>query len=318
MASARARILNAAFRTYLRPRLEGDRDIEQVRGYLDRLAPLAGKPPRGTEIETVDLGSCGAERISAPGSDPHRCLLYFPGGAFVLRSPSIHRAFVARLSREADTPALLTFYRLAPEDPFPAGLDDCLAAYEYLLASGIDASSIVFGGDSAGGCLALATMIALRDAGKPLPAGALLLSPVTDLRNHRNGSRTSNQRSDSMLSMDASEELHRHYVGGSDEALSDPLVSPLLGDLTGLPPLLFHASEDEMLLDDSLLAAERARTAGVACEVAVFPGMPHAWHVIPHLPESKQALVSLGEFVRRSLAGARVHEREEEECITQT
>jgi acetyl esterase/lipase len=235
-----------------------------------------------------------------------------------MRSESIHRAFVARLSEEADTPAVLTFYRLAPEHPFPAALDDCVAAYQHLLASGTEAEDVVFGGDSAGGCLVLATLIALRDGGEPLPAGAFMLSPITDLRNHRDGSRTFNRHSDSMLTMDSAETLHAHYVGQSEAALSNPLVSPMLGDLGGLPPLLFHASSSEILLDDSVVAARRAREAGVDCELEIFKGVPHVWHAIPLMPESKRALNGLGEFIRRATSGARARKREEQPCTTPT
>jgi monoterpene epsilon-lactone hydrolase len=125
-----------------------------------------------------------------------------------------------------------------------------------------------------------------------------------------------NAGSDSMLTMDATEDLHDWYVGGATEMLSNPFVSPVLGDLSGLPPLLFQVSSAEILLDDSLIAAERARAAGVECEVEVFDGVPHVWHAIPHLPESKRALAGIGEFVRNAMAGARARQREEQVCTT--
>ncbi len=311
-------MVNAAYRAFLKPVLRRDPDIDRIRGHLDRLAPFAGRPPAGTNIEAVDLGAFEAERILAAGANPRRFLLYIPGGAFVLRSRSIHRGLAARLGQEAGVASLLAFYRLASEHPFPAALDDCLTAYGQLRALGVPETNIVFAGDSSGGCLALAAMMALRDQGKPLPAGAVLLSPVTDLRDHRLGSRTDNAGSDSMLTMDATEDLHGWYVSGATEMLSNPLVSPVLGDLSGPPPLLFQVSNAEILLDDSLIAAERARSAGVECKVEVVEGVPHVWHAIPHLPESKWAFAGIGEFVRDAMAGARARQREEQVCTTPT
>lgn len=316
MASARAKLVNAAYRAYLKPVLRRGPDVERARGYLNRLAPFTGRPPAGTDIRVVGLGSFEAERIVAPGADPSRVILYIPGGGFVIRSPAIHRALAARISREAGVSALLVFYRLAPEHPYPAALEDCLTAYRHLLDSGYWPSDVIISGDSAGGCLALATMLALRDRAEPLPAGAVMLSPITDLRAHRSGSRTTNAGTDAMLSMDATEDLHDHYVGGSVELLSDPLVSPGLGDLEGLPPLLFQASDSEILLDDSVRTAERARAAGVECEVEVFSGVPHVWHAVPHLPESKRALASIAGFIRRTFAAARPNQRKAPPCTT--
>lgn len=309
-------MINAGYRTYLRPALRRTDDIDRLRGYLERFAPLTGRPPAGTDLEEFDLGRFTVERIFAPGADRRRFVLYFPGGGFVLRSPSIHRALIARIGHEAGLGTLLTFYRLAPEHPYPAALEDCLAAYDHLRAGGVAESDIVFGGDSAGGCLVLAALQVLRDRGERLPAGGFMLSPVTDLRGHRRGSRQTNARSDSMLTMDAAEVLHRYYVSGSVAKLSDPLVSPALGDLSGLPPLHFQVSRAEILLDDTLRVAERARAAGVECEVEVFDGMPHVWQVVPHLPESKRALNGLSEFIGKAIAAGRGRRREEQPCTT--
>jgi acetyl esterase/lipase len=159
-------------------------------------------------------------------------------------------------------------------------------------------TSIVIGGDSAGGGLTLAALIALRDRGVPLPAGAFTISAVTDLRNHTNGSRTTNRDLDPLLSIDGSERWHLYYVAGDECALRNPLVSPVLGDFTGLPPLLLQASTTEVLLDDSRLVADAARAAGVRCELELFDGVAHVWQMIPLLPESRRAVRSIGDFVR--------------------
>lgn len=306
MASARARVANTAYRYTLRPVLRREQDVERLRRHLDRFAPLAGRPPSGTRIERLDCGSFTAERISVRDADPPRCILYFPGGGFVARSPPIHRSLLARACHEAHADGMLVFYRLAPEHPFPAAVEDCIESYHRLLADGVPASAIVFGGDSAGGCLVLSVLMALRDEGAPLPAAGFLLSPVTDLRDHRQGSRSANQHADVLLTMDRTLDLHGLYVGGDEQLLTSPKVSPVFGDFTGLPPLLFHVSAAEILLDDSLRAAERARAAGVACEVEVFEEMPHVWHLIRFLPEADRALRRIGAFARRHTRTARL------------
>jgi epsilon-lactone hydrolase len=295
--SVRARAANLAFRCSVKPIFERGASVASLRRLGRGFDRLFGAPPRGTRIARVNLGKFTAERVSTPRSRPGRIILYLPGGAFVLRSPAMHRALAARICREARADALLTFYRLAPEHPFPAGLEDCVAAYQHLLEDGWSPSGIAIGGDSAGGCLTLATLMAVRDRGAPMPAAAFTLSAVTDLRGHRNGSRTTNQRLDPALSMDGSERWH-HYCGDGCSP-DNPLVSPVLGDFTSLPPLLMQASTIEILLDDTRLAAERAREAGVHCRTELFEGLPHVWHAIPQLPESQRALRSVGAFIRQ-------------------
>jgi acetyl esterase/lipase len=300
VASLQAKALNVVFRHWFKPSFQRGHTVESLRRLSQRLEWFAGRPPRGTQTKPVDLGSCEGEWISNPRSGPRPTILYLPGGGFVLRTPKVHRALVGRVCREAQADALLTFYRLAPEDPFPAGLDDCVAAYERLLEDGIAPESIVIGGDSAGGCLVLATLMALRDSGIPLPAGGFTMSAVTDLRIHVEGTRTTNDGVDPMLSFNQSAEWHRLYVSHQEERLSDPGVSPMLGDFAGLPPLLMQASTIEVLLDDTRLVAEHAKDAGVECCVQLFPGLSHVWQIVPQLPESRQALRNIGAFVRET------------------
>jgi monoterpene epsilon-lactone hydrolase len=297
MPSVRARAANLALRKFVKPTFERGASVASLRRLGRGFDRLFGTTPHDTRIAQVDLGRFTAERISTPSSHPGRIILYLPGGAFVLRSPAMHRALVARICREAWADALLTFYRLAPEHPYPAGLEDCVAAYQHLIADGWSPSEIVIGGDSAGGCLTLATLMAVRDRGGPMPAAAFTLSALTDLRPHRNGSRTTNQSLDPALSMDGSDRWN-HYCGNGCSP-DDPLVSPVLGDFTALPPLLMQASTIEILLDDTRVAAERAREAGVNCRTELFDGVPHAWQTIPQLPESQRALRSIGAFIRQ-------------------
>ena len=275
-----------------------DLTLEHLRSTSQRLERFSGRPPRGTTIIPMDLGWFRGEEIR-PVGPTGRTILYLPGGGFVLRTPAVHRALVGRLCRLACARALLVFYRLAPENPFPAGLEDCVTAYTHLLKSGTKPGDIIIGGDSAGGGLTLSTLLALRDRGIPLPAAAFTLSAVTDLRVHREGTRTSNGAADSLLSFDVSEEWHTAYVDGDPQRLSEPLVSPVLGDYAGLPPLLMQASTSEVLLDDTRLAAQRAREADVDCTVQLFDGVAHVWHIVRQLPEASRALRKVSSFIRQ-------------------
>lgn len=185
-------------------------------------------------------------------------------------------------------------YRLAPEYPFPAALEDCLTAYRWLLKSGISSQQIVIGGDSAGGNLALTTLMALRDAGDLLPAAAVCISPMTDLAG-TGESFSTNQ--DPLLTSQFALSMAQYYAGNQDPRL--PLISPHYGSLSGLPPLLIHIGEDEILLSDATRLADNARAAGVDVSLVIWPKMWHVWHVYaPYLPEAQQAVNAIGVFVR--------------------
>jgi acetyl esterase/lipase len=199
-------------------------------------------------------------------------------------------------------------YRLAPEHPFPAALDDCLTAYIWLLTEGTSPREIVIAGDSAGGNLTLATLLALHDAREPLPAAAVCISPVTDFEGTGETFRTNK---DPVLTAEFALAVRRHYAGGQDPKV--PLLSPLHADLHDLPPLLLHAGGDEILLSDSTRFADKARASGVAVTLSIWPRMWHVWHLFaPFLPEAREAVGAIGAFVRERLsraeAGDRVHE----------
>lgn len=250
--------------------------------------------PKNVTVEPVNANGVPGEWLIPPGAPGDQALLYFHGGAFCICSPSTHRPLVSALATSAGVRALSLDYRLAPEHPFPAALDDGLAAYRWLLANGFTPEQIVLGGDSAGGNLALALLLALREAGEPLPAGAILLSPVTDLTG-RLESRRSNAKLDIVLRGDLSFMLEA-YIAGADP--THPHLSPILGELHGLPPLLFHVGSDEILLDDSVLFAEKARQTGVDAQAVVWPGMWHVFQISPGLPEARQSIAELAAFVR--------------------
>lgn len=255
--------------------------------------------PRDIDILPTLAGTVPAEWTKAKrGTQDSGVLFYMHGGGFVIGSPRSHRLMVAHLVRLSGIPALSIDYRLAPEYPFPAALEDALEAYRWLLKSGISPGQIVFGGDSAGGNLVLAALLALRDAGEPLPAGALCISAVTDLTGNMKAQRSPGWR-DPLLPPEISTWLD-DYTAGADR--TQPLLSPLWGDLHGLPPLLLQVGTEEILHEDSVQFAEKACQAGVSAELQVYEGM---WHVFQiggdYIPESRRALGEAASFIRRRL-----------------
>ena len=240
-----------------------------------------------------------AEWIEAPGAGPG-VLLYLHGGAFALGSIDVFREWVARLARATKARALLIGYRLAPEHPYPAALDDATAAYRWLLQEGVAPSEIIFAGDSAGGGLALSTLVRLRDAGHPLPAGAVCISPWTDLA-LSGGSIRDKAQADPILTPSDLERYAGYYAGPVKR--TEPLLSPLYADWQGLPPLLIQVGSDEILLDDAVRCAGKARQAGVDVTLETWEGMFHAFHMLAFLPETKRALASIAAFVSRRLGG---------------
>jgi len=245
--------------------------------------------------EPVDAGGVPAEWIAAPGAVKDRVILYFHGGGYVIGSINTHRAMIARIARASNARALAIDYRLAPEHPFPAAVDDATRAYKWLLAQGYKPPKIVIAGDSAGGGLTLAALIALRDSGQPLPAGAVPISPWTDLEGTGESVR-SRAAKDPMVAQDNLIESAKQYYGAHDP--KDPLVSPLHANFRGLPPMLIQVGDAEILLDDATRVAERAKRAGVDVELEVWDDMIHVWHVFAKLlPEGQQAIDKIGKFV---------------------
>jgi acetyl esterase/lipase len=217
------------------------------------------------------------------------------GGGYVIGSINTHRAMIARIARASNARALAIDYRLAPEHPFPAAVDDATAAYKWLLAEGYEPGKIVIAGDSAGGGLTLAALVALRDSGVPMPAGAVPISPWTDLEGTGESVR-SRAAKDPMVTPGNLAESAKQYYGAHDPR--DPLVSPLHANFRGLPPMLIHVGDAEILLDDATRVAERAKLAGVKVELEVWDDMIHVWHVFAKLlPEGQQAIDKIGKFV---------------------
>jgi acetyl esterase/lipase len=207
-----------------------------------------------------------------------------------------HRALVARVAAASGARGLNVDYRLAPEHPFPAAVDDAVAAYRWLLEGGLDPARIVVAGDSAGGGLTVSTLLALRDAGDPLPAGGVCISPWTDLA-CTGESITSRAEHDPMVQGPGLLDMAAAYLAGHDPRA--PLASPLYAELHDLPPLLIHVGSAETLLDDATRLADRARDAGTAVELDVWDDMVHVWHAFaPLLPEADEAIGRIGAWVR--------------------
>jgi acetyl esterase/lipase len=287
-------------RRFVKPRLAKS-TLAELRRSADSMAKKS-KSPKNTVVETIRIGELSAERLTPPGGDKGRVLLWFHGGGYVAGSPPMERDLVTRIAGASGTSALVPDYRLCPEHPLSASLEDALTAYRWQVRELGSSDQLVVGGSSAGGGLALRLLGALRDAGDPLPAAAVVLSPLTDLA-LTGPSMKSNLDSDPMISPGFIRMTLENLSGVPDRR--DPSVSPLYADMSGFPPLLIHVSGDELILDDSVRVAERARAAGAKVTLRVFPGLWHVFHGMANLPESRKAVKEIGEFVREHLANPR-------------
>jgi acetyl esterase/lipase len=268
--------------------------LKLQRYFLSDVLPSFSPKVKGVRYEPFEISGIAAEWVIPEDADDQFVLYYLHGGGYVIGSIRSHRKMVSRIASAAGCRALLIDYRLAPEHPFPAALEDALTGYRWLLSQGYDPDKMAMGGDSAGGGLALATMVALKDAGEPLPAAAMLLSPWTDLTGTGETIRTVNWR-DPVLNPKLGVRWALWYLGDSDP--TNPLISPLFADLTGLPPLLIQVGTKEMLLDDSRMFADRAQQAGVQVELDIWDGMFHVWQAFaPTLPEGNRAIEKLADF----------------------
>jgi acetyl esterase/lipase len=270
--------------------------VGDFRAMVNRSARFV-KLPRDVAITTTAAAGVACEWLIPPAASPRSTILYLHGGGWTLGWTDLHRRMVGHLSRAAGCRALAVDYRLAPEYPFPAALDDCLTAYHWLLKEGTSPADIVIAGDSAGGNLTLSTLLSLRDGREPLPAAAVCISPMTDFEGSGETFRTNK---DPVVTAEFALAMCHYYADGND--LRSPLLSPLYGDLHGLPPLLLHAGGDEILLSDATRLADKARASGVAVRLSIWPGMWHVWHLLaPALPEASQAIEAIGVFVRERL-----------------
>jgi len=266
--------------------------VEQRRAGMERVSEKVASDVVCTPVKAAGVP---AEWIDTPGAARDRVILYLHGGGYTMGSINTHRAMIARIGRASCSRVLALDYRLAPENPFPAAVDDATAVYKWLLGEGYKSKRIVISGDSAGGGLTVATLIALRDSKVPLPAAAVPISPWTDLAGTGESLRT-RAAADPMVQAELLAPQAKMYYGANDP--KNPLISPLFADLSGLPPMLIQVGDAEILLDDATRLAERARNAGVDVDLEVWLEMPHVWHVFAKLlPEGQGAIERIGGFV---------------------
>jgi monoterpene epsilon-lactone hydrolase len=272
--------------------------IAERRQQYDRAEKVFALPPE-MAVESVQAGGRPAEWLRTSGTRADAALLYLHGGGYVIGSARSHRHLAGAIATGAGIACLFPDYRLAPEHPFPAAVDDAVSAYRWLLERGVAGGRIVVGGDSAGGGLVVATLLALRQHGLALPAAGVCISPWVDLT-CSGASYDTKATSDPIVKRQGVLQMAQHYLGGADA--KTPLASPLFADLSGLPPLLIHVGSDEVLLDDSTRLAARMRAAGGKVELEVWPDMIHVWHwFLPWLDEAKTAVDGIGRFIRANL-----------------
>jgi epsilon-lactone hydrolase len=288
-----------------------DAEIEAIRGALEanprpaglserrsRLDALGGQYllPADVRIESVDADGPRAEWSATPEADPGRVIMYLHGGGYSAGSLKSHRHMVAQAGREARSRTIAIDYRLAPEHPFPAALEDAVAGYRFLLSRGFSASDIAVAGDSAGGGLAVALLVSLRDAGLPQPACTWCSSPWVDLEGI-GGSMIAKAAVDPMVQHPYLMELAAAYLGGADSRI--PLAAPLYADLRGLPPMLIQVGSAETLLDDAVRLANVAGAADVRVRLDIWPDMIHVWQLFyQQVAAGRRALAEAGAFIR--------------------
>lgn len=245
----------------------------------------------------LDAGGVPVEWVVPPAARPERVIFYLHGGSYNSGSIQSHRSLAANIANAAKARALVIEYRLAPEHRFPAALEDAVSAYRWLVSNGVSHNQVVVAGDSAGGGLALALLVYLRDQGTPLPLGCVCLSPWTDLV-CQGESWVQNARKDILLAPEPLRQSAELYLAGADPR--NPLASPLYADLKGLPPLLIQVGSEELILSDATGLADRAQAAGVQVTLEVWQGMQHEWHFTSGLiPEGQQAIDAIGAFMGR-------------------
>jgi len=297
MASLQAHLAVWIIKWRIKRRLKTCREVSLARKIL---RPDPYKVPSSVRITGAQLGGVPGEWVEGP-SPGDLVLLYLHGGGYFACSAELYRPITVGFAREKFR-VYAPDYRLAPENRFPAAVDDAAAVYRALLESGQPASRIVVAGDSAGGGLTLSLLLTLRAAGTPLPAAAALFSPWTDLAVTGDSVRTNAERC-AMFHAAGIAPTARWYLGDADP--KNPLASPLYADLSGLPPLLIHVGADEILRDDSTRLAEKARAGGVSVELKIWPVVPHAWQLAPHLiPEARQSLREASAFLHKHTVAA--------------
>jgi epsilon-lactone hydrolase len=278
-----------------------DADVGEQRRLLREL--LSAQPlPAEVTVTAAELGGVPTAEITVDGIEPRHVVLYFHGGVYVMGDAALAADLASQVGRRTEAKVISVDYRLAPEDPYPAAVDDALAAYQALLDNGTAPSDIVFAGESAGGGLAIATLVNARDQGLPLPAAAYAMSPYADLT-LAGATIDAKGALDPLLSREALQARVGDYTAGQDAALG--LISPIFADLSGLPPLIIQGGSHEVLLDDAVRLARQAAIADVEVTLEITPGVPHVFQAYhPILDEAPAALDRAGQFLSAHLAAA--------------
>ena len=301
--SCRSYLLNTALRVFVKPQFKSDtKPPAEMREFMQKYIETAANVPPGTRHWEDPLAGIHAHWCRAGHGDTRGILLYLHGGAFVVETPRAHGAFVAELAQRTGMMGVMPSYRLAPEEPFPAAVEDVMACYRGLLDIGFAPEDIVVAGDSAGGNLTLVLLQQALKEGLPLPAAALMLSPGMELSG-RLRSHNINTFSDPMFNQYALQQVITHYLHDDLTLLKDERVSPLRGNFEGLPPLCFIASDIEIFRDCSIQAAAKAEKAGVTVEAHIWKGVPHCFPLMfgGILPEASIAMDDMVKFVQRNL-----------------
>jgi monoterpene epsilon-lactone hydrolase len=271
------------------------RSIPEIRTFIEKSARMSGKLPSGIQAKQVDINGINAEWLFTSEAPQAKVILYLHGGGYVSGSIRSHRVMCVPLAKQTGLRILTPGYRLAPEHPFPAALEDVLSVYRWLLKQRYESKNIFLAGDSAGGGLSLAAVLSLREQGDPLPAGVICLSPWADLSLSGDTYRT-NEKSEPVLSIEDLSEWALVYAGRSNHR--NPLVSPVYADYQGLPRILIQVGSEEVLLDDARSIEKKASAAGVDVSLNIYEGMWHVWHTVgTSLPEARAAFEEIHQFV---------------------
>jgi len=272
--------------------------ITGFRELCEKGASRFGKIPEGITVKAMQIEGIAAEWLIPQGSNPTKVILYVHGGGYVSGSCNDHRGIVSKFAKNAGVTTLLYEYRLAPEHPFPAGLNDSVTVYQWLLASGFKPENILISGESAGGGLCLALLLALKERNIALPVAAVSISPWTDLTCSGDSYRTKNKVS--LAPLNSWTVFSKYYVG--ENKATNPLISPVFGDLKGLPPILLNAGADDELYDDGEKFYQNAKTAGVSITFRPGNGMVHCYPLLaPMFPEATEAMDEIVDFIKTHL-----------------
>ena len=298
MSSLRAKIVRAATGAYF-ARIDAKKaNVQEMRSKWHAFSNILGTA-KGVSIQTAEVAGLHSEWLAPDHAFDGKLILYLHGGAYIMGNCATHRQMVSYIAKVSGVRTLLPEYRLAPEHPFPAAIDDAVRMYRSLLADGFSHEDIVIMGDSAGGGLTMATLLSLRDAREPLPSAACLISPWLDLT-ASGESMSSRAHKDPWFKPEDMPVVTSYYC--REDQLRHPLVSPVFADLSGLPPLYIQVGSDEILLSDSTRAADKVKAAGGKADIETWPGMWHVFQVFVHqVPESRKAVRKIGDFVRKSL-----------------